>query len=55
MSIKSIEAVIAPDNLHFVGDGFRVYGMLGRKEPPHHETHEPISFIGLCSASLLCT
>ncbi|MCS5590222.1 MAG: pirin family protein [Candidatus Thioglobus sp.] len=33
MSIKSIEAVIAPDNLHFVGDGFRVYGMLGRKEP----------------------
>ena len=33
MSIKSIEAVIAPDNLHFVGDGFRVYGILGRKEP----------------------
>ena len=33
MSIKSIEAVIAPDNLHFVGDGFRVHGILGRKEP----------------------
>ena len=33
MSIKSIEAVIAPNNLHFVGDGFRVYGILGRKEP----------------------
>ena len=33
MSIKSIEAVLPPDNLHFVGDGFRVYGILGRKEP----------------------
>lgn len=33
MSIKSIEAVLPPNNLHFVGDGFRVYGILGRKEP----------------------
>ena len=33
MSIKSIEAVLPPDNLRFVGDGFRVYGILGRKEP----------------------
>ena len=33
MSIKSVEAVLPPDNLHFVGDGFRVYGILGRKEP----------------------
>ena len=33
MSIKSIEAVIAPDNLHFVGDGFRVYGILPGRAP----------------------
>ena len=33
MAFKSIEAVLPPDNLHFVGDGFRVYGILGRKEP----------------------
>ena len=33
MSIKSIEAVIAPDNLHFVGDGFRVYGILPGRSP----------------------
>ena len=33
MSIKSIEAVIAPDNLHFVGDGFRVYGILPARAP----------------------
>jgi len=33
MTFRSIEAVLPPDNLHFVGDGFRVYGILGRKEP----------------------
>ena len=33
MAFRSIEAVLPPDNLHFVGDGFRVYGILGRKEP----------------------
>ena len=33
MAFKTIEAVIAPSNLHFVGDGFRVYGILGRDEP----------------------
>jgi redox-sensitive bicupin YhaK (pirin superfamily) len=33
MTFRAIEAVLPPDNLHFVGDGFRVYGILGRKEP----------------------
>ena len=33
MALRSIEAVLPPDNLHFVGDGFRVYGILGRREP----------------------
>ena len=33
MTLRSIEAILPPDNLHFVGDGFRVYGILGRKEP----------------------
>ena len=33
MSFRSIEAVVEPNNLHYVGDGFRVYGILGRKEP----------------------
>lgn len=33
MSIKSIEATIPPDNLHFVGDGFRVYGILPGRAP----------------------
>ena len=33
MAMKNVEAVLSPDNLHFVGDGFRVYGILGRKEP----------------------
>ena len=33
MALRSIEAILPPDNLHFVGDGFRVYGILGRKEP----------------------
>ena len=33
MTFRSIEAILPPDNLHFVGDGFRVYGILGRKEP----------------------
>ena len=33
MAFRSIEAVLPPVNLHFVGDGFRVYGILGRKEP----------------------
>jgi len=33
MAFRSIEAVIAPGNLHFVGDGFRVHGILGREEP----------------------
>jgi len=33
MALRSIEAILPPDNLHFVGDGFRVYGILGRREP----------------------
>jgi redox-sensitive bicupin YhaK (pirin superfamily) len=33
MALRAIEAILPPDNLHFVGDGFRVYGILGRKEP----------------------
>jgi len=33
MAFRTIEAVIAPGNLHFVGDGFRVHGILGREEP----------------------
>jgi quercetin 2,3-dioxygenase len=33
MALRSIEAILPPDNLHYVGDGFRVYGILGRKEP----------------------
>ena len=33
MAFRSIEAIVEPNNLHFVGDGFRVYGILGRKEP----------------------
>ena len=33
MAFRAIEAILPPDNLHFVGDGFRVYGILGRKEP----------------------
>ena len=33
MTLRAIEALLPPDNLHFVGDGFRVYGILGRKEP----------------------
>ena len=33
MSFRAVEAILPPDNLHFVGDGFRVYGILGRKEP----------------------
>jgi redox-sensitive bicupin YhaK (pirin superfamily) len=33
MAFRLIEAILPPDNLHFVGDGFRVYGILGRKEP----------------------
>ena len=33
MALRSIEAVLPPVNLHFVGDGFRVYGILGRREP----------------------
>ena len=41
MSIKSIEAVIAPDNLHFVGDGFRVYGILPGRAPLSMERMSP--------------
>ena len=33
MALRSIEAILPPDNLHYVGDGFRVYGILGRREP----------------------
>jgi hypothetical protein len=33
MAFKSIEAVIAPGNLHFVGDGFRIHAVLGREVP----------------------
>jgi len=33
MALRSVEAILPPDNLHFVGDGFRVYGILGRREP----------------------
>jgi quercetin 2,3-dioxygenase len=33
MALRSIEEILPPDNLHFVGDGFRVYGILGRREP----------------------
>jgi len=33
MAFRTIEAVIAPVNLHFVGDGFRVHAVLGREEP----------------------
>ena len=33
MTLRAIETILPPDNLHFVGDGFRVYGILGRKEP----------------------
>ena len=33
MALRSIEAILTPDNLHYVGDGFRVYGILGRREP----------------------
>ena len=33
MTLRAIEAILPPDNLHFVGDGFRVYGILGRREP----------------------
>jgi hypothetical protein len=33
MAFRSIEAIVEPNNLHYVGDGFRVYGILGRKEP----------------------
>ena len=33
MAFRTIEAVIPPGNLHFVGDGFRVHGILGREEP----------------------
>ena len=33
MALRAIEAILPPDNLHFVGDGFRVYGILGRREP----------------------
>jgi hypothetical protein len=33
VALRTIEAILPPDNLHFVGNGFRVYGILGRKEP----------------------
>ena len=33
MTLRAIESILPPDNLHFVGDGFRVYGILGRREP----------------------
>ena len=33
MALRSIEAILPPDNLHYVGDGFRVYGILGIREP----------------------
>ncbi len=33
MALRPIEAILPPDNLHFVGDGFKVYGILGRREP----------------------
>ena len=33
MAFRTVEAILPPDNLHFVGDGFRVYGILGRREP----------------------
>ena len=33
MTLRAIETILPPDNLHFVGGGFRVYGILGRKEP----------------------
>ena len=33
MAFRTVEAILPPDNLHFVGDGFRVYGILGRKDP----------------------
>jgi len=33
MTFRTVEAILPPDNLHFVGDGFRVYGILGRREP----------------------
>ena len=55
MALRAIEAILPPDNLHFVGDGFRVYGILGRREPLNHETYESIPFDGLRSSSLLST
>jgi len=53
MALRSIEAILPPDNLHYVGDGFRVYGILRKKRALNNETYESFSFDGLCSSSLL--
>ena len=53
MAFRTVEAILPPDNLHFVGDGFRVYGILGKKRALNNEAYEPFSFNGLCSSSLL--
>ena len=45
MAFRTVEAILPPDNLHFVGDGFRVYGILGRREPLTMKRMSPFSLM----------